>query len=108
MLNLEKLFAMSKKPRTNESTLGEAIERLLKAYRMDGKMREMDIINGWEEMMGKAIALRTTNIYIHDGILHLSISSSVMRDELQYGKQVIIERVNQVAGEAIIRDVWFD
>ncbi len=97
-----------KKPRNNESTLGEAINRLLKAYRIDGKMQEMDIINGWEEMMGKAIALRTTNIYVRDGILHLSISSSVMRDELQYGKQVIIERVNQKAGTKLIRDVWFD
>jgi hypothetical protein len=99
---------MNKKRHTNESTLGEAIERLLKAYRMDGKMREMDIINGWEEMMGKAIALRTTNIYVREGILHLSISSPVMRDELKFGKQVIIERVNQVAGEDFIKDVWFD
>lgn len=108
MLNLEKLFVMNRKPRSNESTLGEAINRLLKAYRIDGKMKEMDIINGWEEMMGRAIALRTTNIYIHDGILHLSISSAVMRDELKFGKQVIIERVNQVAGDNFIKDVWFD
>lgn len=98
---------MSKKSRGNESSIGEAIDRLLKAYRLDGKMSEMDIINNWEEMMGRAIAIRTTNIYITSGVLHLTISSSVMRDELKFGKQVIIERVNQKAGKALIRDVWF-
>lgn len=98
---------MNKKSRGNESTLGEAIQRLLKAYRIDGKMQELDVVSAWEEMMGKAIALRTTNIYIKDGILHLTISSSVMRDELKFGKQVIIERVNQKAGSKLIRDVWF-
>jgi len=98
---------MSKKARGNESTLGEAIERLLKAYRIDGKMQELDVVSAWEEMMGKAIAMRTTKIYIKEGILHLTISSSVMRDELKFGKQVIIERVNQKAGSKLIRDVWF-
>lgn len=98
---------MNKKARGNESTLGEAIERLLKAYRMDGKMKELDVISSWEELMGKAIALRTTNIFIKEGILHLTISSSVMRDELKYGKQVIIERVNQKAGTKLINDILF-
>ncbi len=98
---------MSKKPRGNESTLGEAIERLLKAYRIDDKMLELDVVSSWEEMMGRAIALRTTDIFIKDGVLHLTISSSVMRDELKFGKQVIIERVNQKAGQPLIRDVWF-
>ena len=98
---------MNKKARGNESTLGEAIERLLKAYRLDGKMLELDVISSWEEMMGKAIALRTTKIFIKDGVLHLEISSSVMRDELKFGKQVIIERVNQKAGTALIHDIWF-
>ena len=98
---------MSKKVRGNESTLGETIQRLLKAYRIDDKMNELDVVSGWEEMMGKAIALRTTKIYIKSGVLHLTISSAVMRDELKFGKQVIIERVNQKAGSKLIHDVWF-
>jgi hypothetical protein len=59
-------------------------------------------------MMGKAVALRTTKLKIQDKILRITLNSSVMRDELQHGKQVIIERVNQTAGFQIIEDVWFD
>jgi hypothetical protein len=30
-----------------------------------------------------------------------------MREELQYGKEIIIQRVNQTAGQKIIDDVFF-
>jgi hypothetical protein len=35
------------------------------------------------------------------------MDSSVMREELSYGKDVIIQRVNEKAGAEIITDVWF-
>jgi predicted nucleic acid-binding Zn ribbon protein len=100
---------MSEKGRKNrESTIGEAIERLLKAYRLDDKMVEMNVISAWEELMGKAVAMRTTSLFIHDGVLRVTMNSAVMRDELAAGKQVIILRVNELAGKELIRDVWFD
>jgi len=98
---------LSYKKRGNETTLGEAIDRLIKAYRLDDKMSEMDILSGWEEMMGKAVAMRTDDLYIKNHILHIKLNSSVMREELLAGKQIIINRVNQKAGRPYIVDVWF-
>ena len=92
---------------SNEAPLKEVIDRWLRAYRLDGKMKELDIIAAWPEMMGTAVAHRTKEIKIRNKKLYLKIDSSVMRDELAYGKQVIIERVNEKAGSEIINDVWF-
>ena len=92
---------------SNEAPLKDVIDRWLKAYRLDGKMKELDIINAWPEMMGTAVAHRTKEVKIRNKTLYLKIDSSVMRDELAHGKQVIIERVNQKAGSEIINDVWF-
>jgi hypothetical protein len=96
-----------RKRSSNQNTLGEVIDKLMKAYRLDGRMKEMDVLNKWEEMMGRAVFVRTKNIYIKNQILYLTIDSSVMRDELANGKSVIIHRVNETAGYAMIRDVWF-
>ena len=85
----------------------ELIEKLMKAYRLDGKMKELDIINSWEEMMGKAVATRTKEIYIKNKTLFLVMDSSVMREELSYGKQIIIERINQKAGFQMISNIYF-
>jgi predicted nucleic acid-binding Zn ribbon protein len=92
---------------SNEAPLKDVIDRWLKAYRLDGKMKELDIINAWPEMMGTAVAHRTKEITIRNGTLYLKMDSSVMRDELAHGKQVIIQRINEAAGFEIINDVWF-
>ncbi len=92
---------------SNEAPLKEVIDRWLKAYRLDGKMKELDVINAWPEMMGTAVAHRTKEISIKNKTLYLKMDSSVMRDELAHGKQVIIQRVNETAGCELITDVWF-
>ncbi len=96
-----------KKRDYNQAPLGDIIDKLMKAYRLDGKMKELDIINGWEEMMGKAVANRTKKIQIRYKTLYLTMDSSVMREELSYGKSIIIQRVNEKAGFEMITDVFF-
>ena len=99
---------MDERKRTaNQSTLGEVIDKLMKAYRLDGKLKEMDVIEAWGEMMGLAVANRTKNIHIRNKTLFLTMDSAVMRDELSYGKQVIIQRINEKAGFEMITNVFF-
>lgn len=99
---------MDERKRTsNETSLGEAIDKIMKAYRLDGKLKEMDVLAKWEDMMGKAVALRTKSLKINNKILYLELDSSVMREELLHGKSVIIQRVNEFAGRELIQDVWF-
>lgn len=102
------LYTMSDLKRTaKEAPLKQVIDRWLKAYGLDGKMKELDIIEAWPEMMGAAVAHRTKEITIRNGTLYLKLDSSVMRNELSNGKQVIILRINEKAGYPMIRDIWF-
>jgi predicted nucleic acid-binding Zn ribbon protein len=90
-----------------EQPLKEVIEKFLKAYAWDGKMKEMDIVAAWPELMGIAVANRTKEIRIQNKKLFLTIDSSVMREELLLGKQIIIDRLNDYAGQEIVTDIWF-
>lgn len=92
---------------SNEAPLKEVLDRWMKAYGFESKMKEMDVINAWPELMGIAVANRTSKISIRNKTLYLKMDSSVMRDELLNGKTIIIERLNQHAGKEIITDVWF-
>tara|TARA_B110000902_G_scaffold43775_1_gene48240 strand:+ start:5311 stop:5613 length:303 start_codon:yes stop_codon:yes gene_type:complete len=92
---------------SNEAPLKEVLDRWLKAYGYEGKMKEIEIIESWPEMMGNAVAHRTKDIYIKNKKLFLKMESAVMRDELSHGKQVIIQRINEQAGFEMINDVWF-
>ena len=96
------------KRQNEEQPLGALVGKILKAYGLQDKMKSFDLIAAWPELMGPAVAQRTTDIHIDNHILYLKIDSSVMRDELFHGKQIILERCNQFAGEVLIRDIWFN
>jgi predicted nucleic acid-binding Zn ribbon protein len=90
-----------------EQPLKEVIDKFLKAYAWDGKMKEMDIVAAWPELMGVAVANRTKEIRIQNRKLYLTIDSSVMREELLLGKKIIIDRLNDFAGQELVNDIWF-
>ena len=96
-----------KKRSSKEKHLGDVIDKLLKAYNLEDKMKELDLLEAWPDLMGKAVAHRTKSIEIKNQKLLLKIDSSVMREELHIGKQVIIHRVNEFMGKDVIKDVWF-
>lgn len=95
------------KPKEGEG-IDEIITKMMKMWGLESKMKEMDLVKAWPELMGKGVAHRTESLYVRNNILHLKINSSVMRDELMYGRTVIIQRVNQFAGYNLINDVWFE
>jgi hypothetical protein len=100
---------MDERKRSGEAEpMKELIDKLMRAYQLQGKLSEMDVLAKWEEMMGKAVSTRTERIRIQNKILYLKLNSSVMRDELQHGKSIIIQRVNETAGFEIVEDVWFE
>ena len=93
---------------SNEAPLKDVIDRWLKAYRLDGKMKELDVIDAWPEIDGDSRCTPDKgNQVFATSTLYLKMDSSVMRDELAHGKEVIIQRVNEKAGYQMINDVWF-
>ena len=92
---------------SNEAPLKDIIDKLMRAYGLEHRMKEMDVINAWPEMMGTAVANRTKELKIREKVLYVVMDSAVMRDELQHGKQIIIERVNERAGFQLITDICF-
>jgi len=79
---------------SDNQPLKEVMDRLFKVYNLESKLKEVDLINAWPELMGPAVAHRTKNIFLKGSILHVQIDSSVAREELAKGKQIIIDRMN--------------
>ncbi len=93
------------KRESNTNTLEEAIQRLLKAYRLDGKMLEIDVVDAWEKVMGPLIKSKTNEAWVKDRVLHVRLESSTLREELSYGKPQIIKNINDHIGQEFLNDV---
>jgi hypothetical protein len=95
-----------KKPRnTNEQSIKDVISELFEINHMSGKLKEINIINNWEKLVGNLIAKNTNKIYFANGKMYLQIESPPLRTELSYSKSKLIELVNKEAGEELIDDV---
>jgi predicted nucleic acid-binding Zn ribbon protein len=91
----------------NEHTLKDAIERLLKVYKLDSKLDENKLIASWENIMGRMIAKHTTDIFIKNKVLYVKFDSAALRSELSISKSKVIELLNKEAGKEILIDAVF-
>ena len=91
--------------RSKTITLADAIKDFVREMNLEGKLNEIGLINSWEEIVGKAISSRTSNIYIKDQVLYVHLNSSVVRNELLMLRQELLEKLNQKAGTEVIRDI---
>ncbi len=91
--------------RSKTISLAEAIKDYIGEMNLGKKLSEVDIINSWEEIVGKAIASRTSKIYIRDGVLFVHLKSSVVRNELLMLREALREKLNEKAGSEIIKDI---
>jgi predicted nucleic acid-binding Zn ribbon protein len=91
--------------RTNDKSLKEAIEQMLNVYKLKRKFDETSIVLAWPEMMGRAIANRTKDIFIRDRKLFVRIESAVIKNELVMMRSNIIEKINEKAGASIIDEI---
>lgn len=92
----------------NNQKLGDAIKEMLKLYRLDEKIDEHLLIRSWEKAVGPMIARHTTDIYISNKKLVVTIDSAPLRQELLYERNKIIKDLNamvgsQVANELVLR-----
>lgn len=94
---------MMRKP--NDKSIKEAMDQLLKVYKLQRKFDETSLIAAWPELMGQAIANRTKEIYIRDKKLFLRIESSVIKNELMMMRTQIIENMNERAGGEVILEM---
>jgi hypothetical protein len=93
--------------RTNDKSLKEAIEQMLQVYKIKRKYDETGIKASWPELVGKSVANRTKEIYIHDKKLFLRIESSVIKNELLLMRTQIIDKINLEAKVTLVEEIIF-
>jgi predicted nucleic acid-binding Zn ribbon protein len=91
--------------RNKTITLKEALQDLIKEYRLAPKLREASVISLWESITGKAISARTKKIYIRDGILHIYLTSAVVKNELMMLRESLRDQINSKAGEEVVNQI---
>jgi len=94
--------------RVKEITIGDAIDSWLKGMNKQTRVYKARVVNQWADYVGILAARKTKSIVFDGDILVVNLESSVVRRELEYIKQPLIDRINQEAREKIVRDIRFN
>ena len=93
--------------KANDKTLKEAIEQMLQVYKIKRRFDETGIIAAWPQLVGKPVANRTKELFIHDKKLFLRIESSVIKNELMLMRTQIINKINDEANAVLVEEIIF-
>jgi predicted nucleic acid-binding Zn ribbon protein len=91
--------------RKREKKIGSLLDDFVRANNLQQGLAEYRIKKGWNELLGRSVAMATRSIYIRDKKLFVKLHSSVMRNELTMIKEDIIRRLNETAGYEVIDDL---
>jgi len=91
--------------RSKTITLAEAVSDYIKELNLGEKLAETSLINSWEEIVGKAVSIRTSKIYIRDHVLFVHLNSSVVRNELIMLREPLRKKLNEKAGKEVILEI---
>lgn len=86
-------------------SIGDAIQQFLNKSRIKGDIQAMQIEDVWEQIMGKTIARYTDKLQIFGDKLIITTQVAPLKNELIYQKEKIIQRVNELLGQHVIREV---
>ncbi len=87
----------------------QSMEEVLKSFVSDNNLQKgldkVAVRDVWEKIMGPAITKYTRNIKLERETVYVELTSSVLREELSYGRQKIIDNLNDELGKILIKNL---
>ncbi|RNI26966.1 DUF721 domain-containing protein [Rufibacter latericius] len=88
-------------------SLKDSIDAMLKAYKLNGKLSEVQLVSSWEKIMGKAISMKTQEVFVRNRKLYVRLTSAPLKHELNMAKGKVMTLINLEMGEQVVDDVIF-
>ncbi|QTD38119.1 DUF721 domain-containing protein [Polaribacter batillariae] len=89
--------------RENDSfSVKDLMQHFIKENNLSKGMQKIRVEEAWTKMMGPGVAIHTTSVKLQNKTLIISLTSSVLREELGYGKEKIIKLMNEELGDELV------
>lgn len=81
----------------------EALSAFIKKNNLQEGMDKVDVRTAWKNLMGNGVQNYTSDVELKRDTLFVSLTSSVLREELCHGKSKIINMLNEELGKELIK-----
>ena len=89
--------------RENDSfSVKDLMQSFIKENNLSKGMQKIKVEETWLKMMGPGVASHTNSVKLQNKTLIIQLNSSVLREELSYGKEKILKMMKAEIGEEVI------
>lgn len=85
------------------TALGDILKDFIASGKLEKGLHEVSAQEAWHNVMGEAISKYTMQVMLEGETLYVQLSSSVLREELSYGKEKIIRLLNEALDKELIK-----
>ncbi len=90
--------------RNNENiSISDALKEFVETNKLEKGLNKVNVAEAWVKLMGNGVNNYTNAVNLERDTLYVQLSSSVLREELSYGKAKIISMLNEELGKEIIK-----
>ena len=92
--------------RQNEfHSLQDLMKDVIKVNNLTKGINKMSVQDAWAKLMGNGVVSYTQSVDLQNRTLIVKLKSSVLREELSYGKDKIMKMMNEELGENLISKI---
>jgi hypothetical protein len=88
-----------------EAFIGNVLKQFVEKNNLQSGIDNISVQDAWKSLMGNGVNCYTKEVSLKGNTLYVSLTSAVLREELSYGKDKIINLINEELGRAVIRDI---
>jgi len=86
-------------------SLSDVLKEFVSTNKLQEGLDRVEIKDAWKNLMGNGVNSYTTSVQLKRDTLYVQLSSSVLREELSYGKEKIIAMLNEALGKELIKSL---
>jgi len=92
--------------RNNEHiSINDALKGFIKEHKLQGGIDKVEVKDAWRNLMGNGVNNYTADVQLKKNTLYINLTSSVLREELSYGKEKIIKMINEELGKELVKNL---
>jgi hypothetical protein len=93
------------KRKNDNLPLSEALNDFIQKNKLQHGIDKVNAREAWVNLMGNGVNNYTTAIELRNETLYVSLSSSVLREELSHGKSKILDMLNEELGKNLVKKI---
>lgn len=89
----------------NDSPIGDVLKAIISDNKLQPGIDQVSVQDAWKSLMGNGVNTYTRAVALKGSTLYVELTSAVLREELSYGKDKIIQMINAELGREVVKEV---